>query len=170
MRTDTIFYQLFQTFDTLLFELIGEPIENAVGYKFESVEVKEKAFRFDGIFYPPDNTKIIYFVEVQSQEKPDFYWDLMAEIGIYLRQYKPQQQWKAVAIFSKRIYDSGKLAHYEEFFDSERIIRIYLDELTISESLPLGVVQLVVTKPQNAIDLAKKLVINAKEQLTHSHR
>jgi predicted transposase YdaD len=53
MRTDTIFYQLFQTFDTLLFELIGEPVENAVGYKFESVEVKEKAFRFDGIFYPP---------------------------------------------------------------------------------------------------------------------
>jgi predicted transposase/invertase (TIGR01784 family) len=165
MRTDTIFYQLFRTFDTLLFELIGEPVENGVGYKFESVEVKEKAFRFDGIFYPPDNTKLIYFGEVQSQEKPDFYWDLMAEIGIYLRQYKPQQQWKAVAIFSKRIYDPGKLEHYEEFFDSGRIIQIHLDELAKnSESLALGIVQLVIEKPQNALALAKKLVINAKEQ------
>jgi predicted transposase YdaD len=73
MRTDTIFYQLFQTFDTLLFELIGEPIENAVGYKFESVEVKEKAFRFDGIFYPPGNTKIIY---LSSARRPSVYrWD-----------------------------------------------------------------------------------------------
>jgi len=166
MRTDTIFYQLFQTFNTLLFELIGEPVENAVGYKFQSVEVKEKAFRLDGIFYPPNNTKLlIYFVEVQCQDKPDFYWDLVAEIAIYLKQYKPQQQWKAVAIFSKRSYDPGKLAHYEEFFDSDRIIQIYLNELPKSESLALGIVQLVIAKPRNAVSLAKKLVMNANEQI-----
>jgi predicted transposase/invertase (TIGR01784 family) len=165
MRTDTIFYQLFQTLDTLLFELIGEPVENAVGYKFQSVEVKEKAFRLDGIFYPPNQTKLIYFVEVQCQDKPDFYWDLFAEIAIYLRQYKPQQQWKAVAIFSKRSYDPGKLLHYEEFFESDRIIQIYLDELSPSESLALGVVQLVIAKPKNALNLARKLVTNAREQL-----
>jgi predicted transposase/invertase (TIGR01784 family) len=166
MRTDTIFYQLFQTLDTLLFELIGEPVENAVGYKFQSVEVKEKAFRLDGIFYPPDNTKLlVYFVEVQCQDKPDFYWDLCAEIGIYLRQYKPQQQWKAVAIFSKRSYDPGRLAHYEEFFESGRIIQIHLDELPKSESLALGIVQLVIAKPKNAVNLAKKLVMNANEQI-----
>ena len=45
MRTDTIFYQLFQTFNTLLFELLNLPVED--GYQFVSVEVKEKAFRFD---------------------------------------------------------------------------------------------------------------------------
>jgi predicted transposase/invertase (TIGR01784 family) len=165
MRTDTIFYQLFQTFNTLLFELIGEPVENATGYKFTSVEVKEKAFRFDGIFYPLDQTQPIYFVEVQFQSKPDFYWDLIAEIGMYLRQYKPQHQWKAIAIFSKRIHDPGKLVQYEEFFESDRIILIYLDELTAStDSLALGIVQLVIAKPTNAINLAKKLVESAKEQ------
>jgi predicted transposase YdaD len=52
MRTDTIFYQIFLTFHSLLFELIGLPEENAEGYKFTSIEVKEKAFRFDGIFMP----------------------------------------------------------------------------------------------------------------------
>ncbi len=173
MRTDTIFYQLFQTFNTLLFELIGEPIENASKYKFQSVEVKEKAFRFDGIFCPIDNSqfelKPIYFVEVQCQVKPDFYWDLMSEIGMYLRQYKPQNDWKAIAIFSKRIYDPNMLIHYAEFFESGRIISIYLDELgdvlsTNPESLALGIVRLVIEKPKNTVTLAKKLVVTAKEQ------
>jgi predicted transposase YdaD len=47
MRTDTIFYQLFLTFHSLLFELLGEPIENAHDYQFVSAKIKEKAFRFD---------------------------------------------------------------------------------------------------------------------------
>jgi predicted transposase YdaD len=57
MKTDTIFYQLFNTFHTLLFELIERPIAEAEGYEFSSVEVKEKAFRFDGIFSPKAEDK-----------------------------------------------------------------------------------------------------------------
>ena len=72
MRTDTIFYQLFLTFHSLLFELLGEPIENADDYQFISAEIKEKAFRFDGIFIPDQKDKPLYFVEVQFQNKPDF--------------------------------------------------------------------------------------------------
>jgi len=52
MRTDTLFYQLFQTFHTLLFEVTEQPVAAAVGYEFVSVEVKEKAFRFDDVFLP----------------------------------------------------------------------------------------------------------------------
>jgi len=62
MHTDTIFYQIFLTFHTLLFEILGEPTENARDYKFTSVEVKEKAFRFDGIFMADSVEKPIYFV------------------------------------------------------------------------------------------------------------
>jgi hypothetical protein len=36
MRTDTIFFQLFQTFDSLLFELVGLAPEAAIGYQFTS--------------------------------------------------------------------------------------------------------------------------------------
>ncbi|MEB3119930.1 MAG: DUF2887 domain-containing protein [Snowella sp.] len=36
MRTDTIFYQLFLTFNSLLFELLGEPVDDAVHYQFIS--------------------------------------------------------------------------------------------------------------------------------------
>jgi len=52
MRTDTIFYQLFLTFHSLLFELLVQPLENADYYQFTSAEIKEKSFRFDGIFMP----------------------------------------------------------------------------------------------------------------------
>ncbi|MFN3361787.1 MAG: DUF2887 domain-containing protein [Pseudanabaenaceae cyanobacterium] len=62
MRTDTLFYQIFQTFPTLLFELLRRP--PVPGYTFTSVEVKEKSFRFDGIFLPPPgNTDAPIYLE-----------------------------------------------------------------------------------------------------------
>ena len=102
MRTDTIFFQLFQTFDSLLFELVGLPPETASGYRFTSVEIKEKAFRFDGIFMPEALDKNIWFVEVQFQKRAEFYWEFIGEIFLYLSQYKPKHDWQAVAIFAKR--------------------------------------------------------------------
>jgi len=65
MRTDTIFYHLFPTLNSLLFELLGQLPGNAEGYQFTSAEVaevKEKAFRFDGIFMP------------ENEDQPIFLW------------------------------------------------------------------------------------------------
>jgi predicted transposase YdaD len=118
MRTDTLFYQLFQSFHTLLFELSEQPVINAEGYEFVAVEVKEKAFRFDGIFLPNTLDKPIIFTEVQFQRKDGFYGDFMSEICLYLRQYKPPQNWRSVAIFARRSYDPGESHHFQEFFAS----------------------------------------------------
>ena len=85
MKTDTLFYQLFQSFHTLLFELIDRPTSEAEGYKFSSAEIKEKAFRFDGIFMPTASDKPIFLAEVQFQPKEDFYSEFLAEIFLYLR-------------------------------------------------------------------------------------
>jgi len=54
VRTDTIFYQLFQTLPSLLFELIGELPTQAENYEFSSKEIKELSRTFDGIFLPPE--------------------------------------------------------------------------------------------------------------------
>jgi predicted transposase/invertase (TIGR01784 family) len=93
VKTDTIFYQLFQTFPNLLFELIGENPAIAQSYDFSSREIKELARTFDGIFLPVQNQAElpIYFVEVQFQSKPDFYSRFFTEIFVYLGQYKPEQ-------------------------------------------------------------------------------
>ena len=63
MRRDSIFYSLFQQNPTLLFQLIKNYPENATGYRFESVAVKEPKFEIDGVFLPPktDGSGIVYF-------------------------------------------------------------------------------------------------------------
>ena len=168
MHTDTIFYQIFLTFHTLLFELLGQPRENAQGYNFTSVEVKEKAFRFDGIFMPDTVEKPIYFVEVQFQPKPDFYWELITEINIYLNQYKPQQDWQAVALFAKRSLDVEVLTPYQqEFVNSGRIKRIYLDEIPPG-SIGMGLIELILSKETQAPELVKNLMERTKTEIDNS--
>jgi predicted transposase/invertase (TIGR01784 family) len=165
MRTDTIFYQLFLTFHSLLFELLGEPIENADYYQFTSAEIKEKAFRFDGIFLPDREDQPIYFVEVQFQNKPDFYWELIAEINLYLNQYKPVHDWKAVALFAQRRFDVESLTLYQqELLENGRIIPIYLDELT-SGSMGVGLIQLILAQESQAPTLVQQLLQRAKTEI-----
>ena len=168
MHTDTIFYQIFLTFHTLLFELLGQPTENAQGYNFTSVEVKEKAFRFDGIFMPDSVEKPIYFVEVQFQPKPEFYWELITEINIYLNQYKPQQDWQAIALFAKRSLDVEVLTNYQqELINSGRIKRIYLDEIPPG-SIGMGLIELILSKETKAPELVQNLMQRTKTEIVNN--
>ncbi|MCW5319526.1 DUF2887 domain-containing protein [Nostoc sp. KVJ3] len=48
MKRDSIYYQIFKRFPGLIFELVDHRPEQAQNYRFESVEVKETAFRIDG--------------------------------------------------------------------------------------------------------------------------
>ena len=63
MRRDSIFYYLFQTYPTLLFELLPNPPANAANYRFDSVAVKEPKFEIDGVFLPPETETpgVVYF-------------------------------------------------------------------------------------------------------------
>lgn len=169
MKTDTIFYQLFQTFPSLLFELIGESPEQAEGYEFSSREIKELAFRFDGVFLPPTKAtnQAIYFVEVQFQPKSDFYWRFFTENFLYLGQYKPNNDWRAVAVFASRNLDPGLPMQYRAFLMSQHLTFVYLDELeeTASPSLGLGMVQLVVGDEETAIEQTNRLMQQARKDL-----
>jgi predicted transposase/invertase (TIGR01784 family) len=159
MRTDTLFYQLFQSFHSLLFELIERPISEAKSYEFSSVEVKEKAFRFDGIFSPREKNKPIYLLEVQFQPKEDFYWEYLSEIYLYLNQYRPEQEWQAIAIFAKRSYEPELRSHVEEMISCQRLQRVYLEDLIGREtnSLGIGIIQLILAPESQAVAIAKQL-------------
>ncbi|NER33494.1 MAG: Rpn family recombination-promoting nuclease/putative transposase [Oscillatoria sp. SIO1A7] len=115
MRTDTIFYRVFQVFPGLLFELIGKSASLGKQYQFSSREVKELARRFDGVSEPKGKgaSKLpIYFTEVQFQARADFYSRLFTEIFLYLGQYQPTNDWEAIAIFAKRSMDPGVPKQY----------------------------------------------------------
>ena len=169
MKTDTLFYQLFQSFHSLLFELIERPIAEAESYEFSSVEVKEKAFRFDGIFSPTDRDKPIYLLEVQFQAKPDFYWEYLSEIFLYLNQYRPDQEWKAIAIFGKRSYEPELRSHVEEMISCQRIQRVYLEDFIGREtkSFGIGIIQLILASESQAVAIAKQLEDKLEQEVDH---
>uniref|UniRef100_B8HN52 DUF4351 domain-containing protein n=1 Tax=Cyanothece sp. (strain PCC 7425 / ATCC 29141) TaxID=395961 RepID=B8HN52_CYAP4 len=58
MKTDSLWYYLFQTAPALFFDLIGQTSLAAVGYEFRSVELKQTAFRVDGVFLPPAESSV----------------------------------------------------------------------------------------------------------------
>jgi predicted transposase/invertase (TIGR01784 family) len=67
LKTDSIFYKIFQTAPGLFFELIGLPKQLGQSYEFRSVEIKQTAFRIDGVFLPRHDAyeQTVWFVEVQ---------------------------------------------------------------------------------------------------------
>ncbi|MDR7898306.1 DUF2887 domain-containing protein, partial [Thermosynechococcus sp. JY1332] len=101
MRRDSLFYQLFAQLPQTLFDLLGR--DTLQGYRFESVELKQTAFRIDGVFVPPDPSGIVYFCEVQFQRDNTFYERFFAEIFLYLRLYRQTfSDWQAVVIYPHR--------------------------------------------------------------------
>ena len=105
---------------------------------------------------------------VQFQNKSDFYWELIAEVNLYLNQYKPAQDWKAVALFAQRSFDIEVLTSYQqELINSGRIVRIYLDELS-SGSIGIGLIQLIVAQESQASILVQQLLKRAKTEISDS--
>ncbi|MDJ0549847.1 MAG: Rpn family recombination-promoting nuclease/putative transposase, partial [Microcystis sp. M49637_WE12] len=104
MKTDSIFYRMFLDFPDSFFELIERPDAIVSNYRFTSQEVKQLAFRLDGLFLPLDNLENspFYLVEVQFQKDEDLYYRLFSELFLYLRQYKPLSPWQIVVIYPSR--------------------------------------------------------------------
>jgi predicted transposase/invertase (TIGR01784 family) len=161
MKQDTIFYQLFKRSPTLLFELLADFPPQATDYRFDSVEVKETAFRADGVFLPPTREGNIYFGEVQQARDNLFYERLLAEIGIFAyRDRDSFNDWRAVVIYPSRDIEQERLELVQEFLASGRITRIYLDELGEIEDLPWGLALMALT-----ILPSDEMLAKAKEML-----
>jgi predicted transposase/invertase (TIGR01784 family) len=167
VKTDSIFYRVFQEFPDIFFELIDSPPETAGNYQFSSVELKQTAFRIDGVFQPTQaDENPIYFVEVQFQPDPELYSRFFAEIFLYLRQQQPQNNWSGVIIYPSRSIDTGETRHYQELFDSQRVRRIYLNELGEVNSLGISTIRLVTLSETRAIEQARILINRTRQEIT----
>jgi len=146
MRRDSIFYQLFRQSPTLLFELLPQPPANAQSYIFESIEVKETAFRIDGVFLPPNPAGIVYFCEVQFQLDELLHERILSEIAIYTYRNRERfANWQAVVIYPTRNTEQSRTDLVWELLESGRIQRVYLDELGEVADLPTGLGLMVLT-------------------------
>ncbi|MFW5664138.1 MAG: Rpn family recombination-promoting nuclease/putative transposase [Coleofasciculus sp.] len=168
MKTDTIFYSLFKEFPSIFFELINQSPAQAASYEFTSREIKQLAFRLDGLFLPQNETldQPFYLVEVQFQRDDNLYYRLFTELFIFLNQYKPPYPWRVVVIYPSRRIEREQPLQFRELFS--RVIRIYLDELgdEASASLGVNIVKLVIEQEQTAPEQARRLIEQAQVQIT----
>ncbi|MBW4661414.1 MAG: Rpn family recombination-promoting nuclease/putative transposase [Drouetiella hepatica Uher 2000/2452] len=168
MQVDVLFYQLFQSFPAIFFDLLGQPDVNVSNYEFTSPEVKQPTFRFDGVLKPKSNSPddILYFIEVQFQKRAKFYTRLFAEINLYFNQYDPPyEDWYAVVIFKNRNTEVMAPLRYQEVME-RRVIQIYLDEIEslAQRSIGVGLVQLLaVTSKRKLGERAQELIERASQ-------
>ena len=96
MKTDSLFYRLFQDHPDLVLQLVDGAVPRSGTYTFGSQEVKQLAFRIDGVLNPPPEAVDlpVVFVEVQGyrDQQRTLYHRFFAEIFLYLRDYQPTQQ------------------------------------------------------------------------------
>ncbi len=167
MKTDSIWYRLFKAFPSIFFELIGQPAAVAQNYEFTSVEVKQTAFRLDGVFLPNQADAPLYFSEFQFQPDPKLYSRFFTEIFLYLDKTELANNWQGAVVWGSRKLDTGSTDRYYELLESQRVRCIYLDELDETEgSIGLGLVKLIVEPPPTAGEQAKTLIRSTRNQIT----
>ncbi|MBD2290609.1 MAG: Rpn family recombination-promoting nuclease/putative transposase [Microcystis sp.] len=168
MKRDSIFYRLFETFPESFFDLLNLPPETVNHYQFSSLEVKQLAFRLDGVFLPDNLNDPIYFVEVQFQKDERFYSRFFSEIFLYFHQSELSQNWQGVIIYPHREIENSPKSRYQEFFESGRVNCYYLNQLDEGDSLGVKVLQLIVESEQKTLEQGKELIQQVRQQFQES--
>ena len=160
MKTDTLFYRLFQRWPKLALELLGLHY-GGDSYRFSSEEIKQTAFRIDGIFTPivDDPEQPVIFTEVQYQPDDDFYDRFISEITLYLRLHKPGRPWLALVIYPKRSVEKQASVEFEPFMSLPQLHRVYLDDYRNRQGLTptLELVRLIASRKLQTMALAREL-------------
>jgi len=161
MKTDSLFYRLFQEWPELVLELAG--LETSVaGYTLRAEEIKQTGFRLDGVLVPPDDQPAwpLVFVETQFQPDPDFHARWFSELFLYLYRRPPRRAWRAVTVFPNRATEGTVEAAYELLLDHPWVKRVYLEE-AIQRPTPtrgLRLLGLILAKPAVAMAQARALL------------
>ena len=107
MKTDTLFYELFQAAPQTFFELLQ--ITPTCPYRFESITVKASEKRIDGVFAPAVDDQPIYFLEVQAFPDGVIYFRTLREVATYFEQ-RPKlkdNEWHAAVLWLNKTDDPG---------------------------------------------------------------
>ncbi len=135
MKTDSLFYRLVQNDPSLALELAGLAVPAPERYRFGSQEVKQTAFRLDGVLEPPADhpDAPLAFIEVQFQPDDGFYLRFFSEILLYLRQCQPAHDWVAAVLYPNTTVEvSNRLT--TPLLGLSNLRRIYLDRLPLLDS------------------------------------
>lgn len=81
MASDKLFYAIFQHNPDLILRWVDDLPADAAGYCFSAPVLKEREYRLDGLFLPPDDRVDLpaIVLEAQMAPDPDFLLRLYAE-------------------------------------------------------------------------------------------
>jgi predicted transposase YdaD len=113
MKSDSLFFRLFEESPNCFFRLIGRPENDAQRYSLDSIEYKATAVRLDGVFQPRQpNVDPAYIWEAQTYPSDKVYANLLTKIGRFLEHGNPKQDWVAVVIYANRSLEQNNLRPY----------------------------------------------------------
>ena len=160
MRSDEIFYRVFQQAPTRYFELIGESAETAAGYKFTAEELKHAGLRLDGLFVPKRAGAPVHFVEAFTYKTEHAYSNLFAKVFLWLETHNPLQDWRACVIFASRALEPANVGPYHDLLHGGRVKRVFLDELVepAEDQFGLGILELIGCPAAETLPKAKTWV------------
>jgi predicted transposase/invertase (TIGR01784 family) len=171
MKTDTLFYRLMQAQPTLAFELAGLAVPAPEGYGFISQEIKQTAFRLDGIAEPPADSPEAPrgYIEVQFQPDMGFYPRFFGEILLHLEQYPTTQPWQAVVVYPSQAVERVSPAT-TPFMALPNLHRVYLDRLPLLDSSNprFWLVALIIAKAETVTSIVGKIQARQRSQPDYS--
>jgi hypothetical protein len=101
-------------------------------YRLTATEVKETAFRLDGVLVPPQDAppeRPVLFLENQFQTLERFYARWLAAIFLYLYRQEVERPWVAVAVFPTRSVEPHLGPAFMALAPAGLLHRVYLEDL-----------------------------------------
>ena len=127
MTSDKLFFSLFQSSPDLILRWLRDLPADAGGYIFSAPVLKEREYRLDGLFSPPEQRTDLpaVILEAQMAADPGFLLRLYAETARFLQQESWQRDWRVVVICPHCQLNFGVNNPVQEFLE-HRVIWIEL--------------------------------------------
>jgi predicted transposase/invertase (TIGR01784 family) len=136
MKTDVLFYKLFEMLPVLPFRLANIFYDQTAGYRFESVELKQQAQRPDGVLMPERMKAPVIVTEVQFQSDAMIYTRLVSETALLQLQHPERENWEMVLFLRSESIDVPRRM-WQALVDSEHLHVVYLDKISVYSLLPV---------------------------------
>jgi predicted transposase YdaD len=161
VKTDTLFHELFRQWPAVALDLAGLDPGRAAHYRFRSEELKQAAFRIDGVLSPiEDGDDPHVFIEVQFQPDDTLYRRLFAEIFLYLQRLAHPREWRALVLYPSagieriprgyanllslpevRRVDLGVLSGQDSETPGWDLLRLIVDDTDVALARAAGMIQ-----------------------------
>ncbi len=164
MKTDKLFYRIFQELPGLAAELLGGLPDSAV-LEFSAPVVKDSEFRLDGLLTPAEPTLPLIFLEAQMQPDERFLRRYFASLFLYLAQQPQERDWRGLLLVASRSITLGWEVPYRALLQ-EHVSIVALDELAIAPVHgDLALLQLIALPEAAAVERARVYLSGPSDQL-----